>query len=309
MSGPPDPTPCASTPVHIRAALSWCHDSLVAGASPSTPADSDQDVGAAGVPRDGAENKGLWGGGGSGRAPASHRPPALGSGAPCPAPYRGLLRRVVPVGPGFRRLPSLGCKPPQTRLTQLFCGSVLATAGWRYPAGASLGGGWGRLAGLAGAPLRFTEWPRPHGRAALSPGLCRVTASGELGSGPGSREETVEREGGGGENADGGERRRGTDRMERRGDGETGGTERARRRQCRSPLPPGCKAEWRLAAVRHPRTGFKVTTQISLRSGRWEECQSVTGQAGGKRGGRWVTDGWAVGGGTEGPSRGNPNPV
>lgn len=205
MSGPPDPTPCASTPVHIRAALSWCHDSLVAGASPSTPADSDQDVGAAGVPRDGAEDKGLWGGGGSGRAPASHRPPALGSGAPCPAPHRGLLRRVVPVGPGFRRppcarQPSLGCKPPQTRLTQLFCGSVLATAGWRYPAGASLGGGWGRLAGLAGAPLRFTEWPRPHGRAALSPGLCRVTASGELGSapavsGPGSREETVEREG------------------------------------------------------------------------------------------------------------------
>lgn len=134
-------------------------------------------------------------GGGSGRAPASHRPPALGSGAPCPAPHRGLLRRVVPVGPGFRRLPSLGCKPPQTRLTQLFCGSVLATAGWRCPAGASLGGGWGRLAGLAGAPLRFTEWPRPHGRAALSPGLCRVTASGELGSGPGSREETVKREG------------------------------------------------------------------------------------------------------------------
>lgn len=76
-----------------------------------------------------------------------------------------------------------------------------------------------------------------------------------------------------------------------------------------SPLPPGCKAKWRLTAVRHPRTGFKVTTQISLHSGRWEECQSVTGQAGGKRGGRWVTDGWAVGGGTEGPSRGNPNPV
>lgn len=106
--------------------------------------------------------------------------------------------------------------------------------------------------------------------------------------------------------------RRGRETEGDRQDGETG--RRAGRREpdggsaC-SPLPPGCKAEWRLTAVRHPRTGFKVTTQISLRSGRWEECQSVTGQAGGKRGGRWVTDGWAVGGGTEGPSRGNPNPV
>lgn len=195
---------------------------------------------------------------------------------------------------------------PKLGLHNCFVVTVLATAGWRYPAGASLGGGWGRLAGLAGAPLRFTEWPRPHRRAALSPGLCRVTASGELGSGPGSREETVEREG---------EMQTG----ERDGGGQTGWRvgetgRRAGRREsdggsaC-SPLPPGCKAEWRLAAVRHPRTGFKVTTQISLRSGRWEECQSVTGQAGGKRGGRWVTDGWAVGGGTEGPSRGNPNPV
>lgn len=233
--------------------------------------------------------------GGSGGAPARHRPPALGSGAPCPAPHQGLLRRVVPVGPGFRRPPSLGCKPPQTRLTQLFCGSVLATAGWRCPAGASLGGGWGRLAGLAGAPLRFTEWPRPHRRAALSPGLCRVTASGELGSGPGSREETVEREGGGGENADEGERRRGTDRVERRGDGETGRTERARRRQCLLPVATWLQS--RVASHSRPPPPNWVQGDNADLTPQWEVGRMSVCHGSGRREEGWqVGDGWMGGG-------------
>lgn len=184
---------------------------------------------------------------------------------------------------------------PKLGLHNCFVVTVLATAGWRYPAGASLGGGWGRLAGLAGAPLRFTEWPRPHGRAALSPGLCRVTASGELGSGPGSREETVEREGGGGENADGGERRRGTDRMERRGDGETGGTERARRRQCLLPVATWLQS--RVASRSRPPPPNWVQGDNADLTPQWEVGRMSVCHGSGRREEGWqVGDGWMGGG-------------
>lgn len=209
--------------------------------------------------------------GGLGGAPARHRPPALGSGAPCPAPHQGLLRRVLPVGPGFwrppcARQPSLGCKPPQTRLTQLFCGDRARHRGLAVPS-RGLARRWLGLLGWAGG--------RPaavHGVAQASQACGSVPRSlpGHSLGGAGLRPRLSR-----GDSREGGRRwgkcRRGRETEGDRQDGETG--RRAGRREpdggsaC-SPLPPGCKAEWRLTAVRHPRTGFKVTTQISLRSGR-----------------------------------------
>lgn len=235
--------------------------------------------------------------GGSGGAPARHRPPALGSGAPCPAPHQGLLRRVVPVGPGFRRPPSLGCKPPQTRLTQLFCGDRARHRGLAVPSRGLarrwlglLGWAGGRPAavhGVAQASQACGSVPRSlpgHSLGGAGLRICRLRPRLSRGD---------SREGGG--NADGGERRRGTDRMESQGDRETGGTERARRRQCLLPVATWLQS--RVASHSRPPPPNWIQGDNADLTPQWEVGRMSVCHGSGRREEGWqVGDGWMGGG-------------
>lgn len=180
---------------------------------------------------------------------------------------------------------------PKLGLHNCFVVTVLTTAGWRYPAGASLGGGWGRLAGLAGAPLRFTEWPRPHGRAALSPGLCRVTASGELGSGPGSQKR---------QSRGRGKCRRGRETEGHRQDGETGrrGDGRDGESQTEAvPLPVATWLQSRVASHSRPPPLNWVQGDNADLTPQWEVGRMSVCHGSGRREEGWqVGDGWMGGG-------------